>query len=90
VLSCGREVTGGHDRRSRAASAAGALAPANRRLGLANKRREELRWCKRKGAVHSRGTVLARRRSSLCGRQWRPAAALDTGALRAAGELRLF
>jgi hypothetical protein len=60
VLTCGREATGGHDRQSRTAGTAGALVPANRWFGLGNKRLEELWWCGKKGAVHSRGHRASR------------------------------
>jgi hypothetical protein len=56
-------VAGGHGRRSQAATTAGAVAPASRRLGRGNKRREKLR-----GVL---GEVGATRDGGASGGVWR-------------------
>jgi hypothetical protein len=55
VLTRDGNHVGGRPRRRSAAAAAGGSSPANWRLGPDNKWLEELWWCMRKGAVHSRG-----------------------------------
>jgi hypothetical protein len=83
VFTCGREATDGHDRRSRAAGATGALVPANRRFGLGNRRLEELWWCRRKGAVHSRGRRASREEELAARPPMAGAATLVTGGVYA-------
>jgi hypothetical protein len=60
VLTCGGNRAGGQARRRPAAAAATALIPTNRRFGLDNKRGGKLWWCKRNGAVNSRGHRASR------------------------------
>jgi hypothetical protein len=60
VLGRDRKATGEHGRRSQAAGTTGALVPANWQFGLGNERLEELWWCRRKGAVHSRSHRASR------------------------------
>jgi hypothetical protein len=49
VFTCGEEVAGGHGRRSQAAAAVGAVAPASRRVVPANARAGKLKRCEGKG-----------------------------------------